>query len=175
MWNPDRYLQAISFAETAHHDQCIPGGQVPYIIHVVQVAMEVMACPEAQDLAVLCALLHDTLEDTSTTYAQLEAKFGREVADGVQALTKNESLPKEAQMADSLARIRQQPHQVWMVKLADRITNLQEPPYYWKDSKKISYRAEAEEILAQLGQANPTLAARLASKIADYGRYISAD
>ena len=175
MWSQDRYLEALQFAEAAHRQQRIPGGDVPYVVHVCQVAMEVMACPEAEDLAVLCALLHDTIEDAGTSHGQIEAVFGRQVADGVQALTKNEALPKPDQMADSLARIRQQPHQVWMVKLADRITNLQAPPRYWKDAKKIAYRAEAEEIVAQLGQASAALAARLADKIAGYGRYIGGE
>ena len=173
MWSQDRYLEALAFAEMAHRQQRIPGGDVPYVVHVCQVAMEVTACPEAGDLAVQCALLHDTIEDTGTSYQQIETAFGREVADGVQALTKNEALPKAEQMADSLARIRQQPHQVWMVKLADRINNLQEPPHYWTDAKKTAYRAEAEEILAQLGQAHAGLAARLADKIAGYSRYFT--
>lgn len=172
MWDPDHYLQALNFAESAHRDQRIPGGDVPYVVHVCQVAMEVMACPEAENLAVLCALLHDTLEDTAASHDQLKRAFGQEVADGVQALTKNEQLPKEQQMADSLARIRRQPHQVWMVKLADRITNLQEPPHYWKTAKKISYQAEAKEILAQLGESNARLAARLAAKIEAYAQFI---
>jgi (p)ppGpp synthase/HD superfamily hydrolase len=134
--------------------------------------MEVMSSPAAEDLAVLCALLHDTLEDTEITFDDVAGAFGSEVAAGVQALTKDESLPREEQMADSLVRIKRQPKQVWMVKLADRITNLQEPPHYWNQDKRQAYRAEAWTILTELRDGDALLAGRLERKIQDYGRYL---
>jgi (p)ppGpp synthase/HD superfamily hydrolase len=123
------------------------------------------------DLAVQCALLHDVLEDTPIAYAQLEARFGPLVAQGVAALTKNASLPKSEQMGESLARIRQQPTEVWMVKLADRITNLQPPPVGWTSAKRQRYRDEAREIYHALGSASPFLAARLQNHIEQYGAF----
>ena len=65
--------------------------------------------------------------------------FGKDVADGVLALTKNENLPKEDRMRDSLERLLKQPKQVQIVKLADRITNLQAPPHYWTKEKIVNY------------------------------------
>jgi len=79
-------------------------------------------------LAIQAALLHDTIEDTDTTFSEVEENFGTAVANAVLALTKNESLPKEEQMMDSLKRIKKLPYDVWAVKMADRITNLQKPP-----------------------------------------------
>ena len=174
MWTQDAYLKALDFAAKAHLGQTIPGGEVPYTVHLCQVAMEVMAFPsEADDLAVCCALLHDTLEDTSTTYQELEASFGKEVAQGVQALTKNESLPKAEQMSDSLTRILQQAPQVWMVKMGDRIINMGEPPHYWTSQKRQAYRQEAESILQHLSPAHSGLSRRLRQRIDDYGKYIA--
>lgn len=180
-WNPDVYSRAWSFATVAHDGQHYSGpeeGQrVPYINHVGEVAAEVMAALAAGgghdgDLAVQCALLHDTVEDTSVTLEVLRESFGDAVAAGVSALTKDTSLPdKPAQMADSLARIRQQPREVWMVKLADRIVNLSPPPFHWSREKATSYRAEARGILAALGPAHAGLADRLAAKIEAYGAY----
>lgn len=72
-------------------------------------------------------------------------------------------------MADSLARIRQQPLAVSMVKLADRITNLQPPPAHWDAAKIADYRAEAGTILEALDDADGWLAARLRGKIEGYG------
>jgi GTP diphosphokinase / guanosine-3',5'-bis(diphosphate) 3'-diphosphatase len=72
-------------------------------------------------------------------------------------------------MADSLRRIKLQPREVWLVKLADRIVNLQPPPEHWQADKIAAYRAEARVILAALGEASPLLAARLAEKIEAYG------
>jgi guanosine-3',5'-bis(diphosphate) 3'-pyrophosphohydrolase len=51
-------------------------------------------------------------------------------------LTKKENLPKGEKMVDSLKRIKDLQKEVWAVKLADRITNLQEPPQSWDNFKK---------------------------------------
>ncbi|NEZ63460.1 bifunctional (p)ppGpp synthetase/guanosine-3',5'-bis(diphosphate) 3'-pyrophosphohydrolase [Leptolyngbyaceae cyanobacterium CCMR0082] len=177
LWTPDMYTKAWNFAADAHRGQRVPGTERPYINHLGNVAMEVMraiaATPTVQqpDLAVQCALLHDTIEDTAMTYGRLVAEFGPEVAAGVLALSKDSALPKEAQMADSLQRIRQQPEAVWMVKLADRISNLQKPPKHWGVEKIRRYGVEAEMILEALGEANAWLAQRLAEKIVAYGVY----
>jgi (p)ppGpp synthase/HD superfamily hydrolase len=107
------------------------------------------------------------------TYAELEKEFGKAVADGVMALTKNETLAsKQEQMLDSLERIKQQPKVVWAVKMADRISNLGEPPHYWKKEKRQKYQNEAKVILEHLGEANKLLAMRLQEKIDNYSKYI---
>jgi (p)ppGpp synthase/HD superfamily hydrolase len=55
-----------------------------------------------------------------------------------------------------------------MVKLADRITNLEPAPAHWPPEKRVAYRAEAEAIVAALGEAHAGLAARIREKIATY-------
>lgn len=172
-WTCDLYLRAARFAAAAHHGQKMPGSELPYFLHVAQVAAEVMAAlavePAARpDLALACALLHDVVEDTKTTRADIEAAFGPDVAAGVSALSKDPALPKDQAMADSLRRIRDQPHEVWRVKLADRIVNLEPPPHYWKPDKIEAYRAEAGRIADALGDASPYLLARLRARIAGY-------
>lgn len=128
---------------------------------------------EKPDLAVQCALLHDTLEDTKVTYEDLRDEFGIAVAEGVRALSKDALLPdKETQMRDSLARIRVQPREIWMVKLADRVCNLGPPPHYWTADKKRAYRAEAELIDTELGSASEYLRANLRERIAAYQMYL---
>jgi (p)ppGpp synthase/HD superfamily hydrolase len=157
----------------------MPGSDLPYLLHVGMVTMEVTGALQHElcgepDLAVQCALLHDTLEDTAVSYTQLCERFGTAVADGVRALSKDESLPKHERMADSLARIREQPHAVWLVKLADRITNLQAPPSYWNRGKCRRYSDEAQLILRELGPASEYSSARMRSKIAAYQQHIDA-
>lgn len=171
-FSPDRYARALEFAARAHGEQKTPLG-LPYVVHVTSVAMEVMAALRAEpgrdeDLAVACALLHDVVEDTATTLAQVESVFGPAVAAGVAALTKDESLGKEEAMRASLAAIRAQPPEVAMVKLADRTTNMAPPPPQWSPAKVAAYRAEAESILDALAPASPALAARLRERIARY-------
>ena len=175
-WSQKTYATAFRFAAEAHNGQLYPGTDLPYIMHVSFVGMEVMAAlvqePERDgNLAVQCALLHDVIEDTVVGYEEIEAGFGTAVAHGVLALTKNPNLPKDEQMADSLHRIRQQPHEIWLVKLADRITNLAQPPHYWTREKKVRYQAEARQIHAALHEASPYLSQRLLTKIEAYAAY----
>jgi (p)ppGpp synthase/HD superfamily hydrolase len=172
-WNVELYIEACRFAAIAHRGQILPGSDLPYLIHLNFVSMEVIAALSIEsgwdgDLAVQCALLHDTIEDTDTTYAQIRSSFGIRVADGVQALSKNPDLPTSQRSIDSITRIKQQPMEVWMVKLADRITNLQPPPAHWTTEKIRRYQAEAVEIHAQLQTASPYLGERLAEKIHNY-------
>jgi len=175
------YQQAIKFATTKHveQNQLIPGTNLPYVVHLSNVAMEILIAAQNTKifrlgLAVQVALLHDTLEDTSATFDELLDQFGIEVAQGVLALTKNNALPKAEKMADSLNRIKELQTEVWAVKLADRITNLQVPPGHWNNAKKVTYRQEAIEILEGLKGGNAYLETRLSEKIIDYENYLSA-
>ena len=173
------YQRAIVFATRKHveKNQTVPGTHLPYVVHLSNVAMEILvAAPHSPELkvevAVQIALLHDTLEDTDTTLEELTQLFGTEIAEGVAALTKNEAVPKIDRMKDSLHRIKQQPKEVWAVKLADRITNLQKPPAYWESDKRKEYQKEAQIILEELKGGNAYLEHRLKEKIVGYGNFI---
>ena len=175
----DLYQEAIKFASAKHleQDQIVPGTNLPYVVHLSNVAMEILVAGSHTDkfdtrFAVQVALLHDTLEDTATTRKELETKFGKEVAKAVSALSKNLKLPKAEQMADSLKRIKKLRPEVWAVKLADRITNLQAPPPHWDQQKINDYRDEAIQILAALREGNDDLAGRLEGKIEAYSKYL---
>ena len=166
-WDRELYIKACRFAAQAHREQLIPSSNLPYLLHLNLVSMEVIAALGAEtgrdgDLAVQCALFHDT------SYEQIVEIFGVRVADGVAALSKNLDLDKSQQLVDSLERIKTQPIEIWMVKLADRITNLQPPPLHWTQAKILKYRDEAIEIHAHLQAASPFLATRLAEKIQNY-------
>ncbi len=178
-WNQDEYARACRFAAKAHataaKTKWVKGTRdVPYIVHPCLVSMEVMAALHAEpghdgDLAVVCSLLHDVAEDTPVTLEQIRAEFGERVADGVGALTKNRRLRQSLQMADCLHRIRQQPQEVWMVKLADRIANLQNVPRGWHMDRTSRYRQEAILIHDNLSPASAFLAQRLRVRIERYG------
>lgn len=177
-WSQDVYIKALLFAANAHNGQKVPGTDFPYLTHLSMVSMEVTAALAVEEgldgnLAIQCALLHDVLEDTSVAHEALLEIFGETVTNGVQALTKHDDLPKHEKMADSLARIQQQPREVWMVKLADRITNLQPPPRHWTTEKMQSYQQEARQIYDALHGASPFLAARLKQKTDNYDQYFS--
>lgn len=173
------YQDVIKFATEKHvaMEQTVPGTDLPYVVHLSNVAMEViLASFHTPDFnlgfAIQVALLHDTIEDTATTFDELKIKFGYDVAMAVSALSKNLDLPKEEQMIDSLKRIKKLQPEVWAVKMADRITNLQDPPSSWYSDKIKKYFQEAGLILNELGDGNDFLAKRLTKKMVEYANFI---
>ena len=167
------YQKAIKFAAEKHIGQTVPGTEIPYVVHLSNVAMEIMIAAkhsEGFDLefAVQVALLHDVLEDTETAFSEIERNFGIEIANAVLALSKRSGIKKEEKMSDSLNRIKQQRKEVWAVKIADRITNLQRPPRHWDSDKIMNYKIQAREILDCLKNGNEYLEQRLNSKISEY-------
>lgn len=179
MFSQEKYLKALNFAAQAHGEQKTPYG-LPYLTHITAVAMEVIhACEEGKielekaDKAITIALLHDTIEDTQITYDDIFNEFGIDIAEGVEALSKDTTLPtKKEQMEDSINRILTQPYEIQMVKLADRITNMQKPPESWDGQKILSYQKEASFILSCLKNSNIYLSKRLEDKINNYIVYI---
>lgn len=170
-WDQDRLKSTLDFAAEVHGEQKIKGSDTPYVVHLVKVATELLCVADGSfdtDFAMQCALLHDCMEDRGVTYETLSERFGVKVADAVRALSKNDELPKPKQVPDSLERIRQQPREVWMVKLADRITNLEPPPRHWSPEKVAAYRVQANEIYQALSEAHEGLAKRMQAKIAAY-------
>ncbi|MCW7538468.1 HD domain-containing protein [Aquabacterium sp. A7-Y] len=173
----DHITEAWRFAANAHVGQTVPGTELPYLLHlglVVAELSEALAADPVLDrrLALCIALLHDTLEDTGTTYSQVLELFGEPVAAGVLALTKNQALPKAERMPDSLQRIRQQPREVWVVKLADRSANMSGPPSFWSEDRRRAYRQEAVRIADELGAASPLLERRLRERIRLYPNHL---
>ncbi|MCR4029313.1 MULTISPECIES: HD domain-containing protein [Flavobacterium] len=181
-WSIDDIQNIWQLVSKLHDGQKYGGGnegeRVEYINHIGSVVFEVLNATKFtenmnSDLAVKCAMLHDTIEDTVFDYEKVHQLFGEQVAKGVMALTKNDEIVVSLEkMRDSLSRIKQQPIEVWAVKMADRICNLYEPPYYWDDEKKLKYIEEAEIIFDELKDANQYLADRLKSKIKEYHRFI---
>nr|WP_320119803.1 HD domain-containing protein [uncultured Marinifilum sp.] len=174
----DYYQKAMKFAGEKHYQQKVPGSKSNYLLHLTNVAMEVfMAYINKKkfdiDYAIQLAVLHDTIEDTTADYNEIKTTFGERVAIGVNALTKNENLSsKKERMLDSLNRIDKLSNEVALVKLADRITNLQCPPYYWSKEKIENYLQEAKLISDILINKNEYLNNRLQEKIKEYEVYI---
>ncbi|SEB37632.1 HD domain-containing protein [Tenacibaculum sp. MAR_2009_124] len=170
------YQKAMKFAGEKHSDQKVPGSEANYLLHISNVAMEVLMAYTHEkvfdiDLAIQLAILHDTIEDTSATFEEVQERFGEEVARGVLALTKNKELPsKKESMLDSLDRINNLSKEVGLVKLADRITNLQTPPNYWDSVKINGYQEEAKLIAEKLKNKNEYLHNRLLKKVEEYNK-----
>ncbi|WP_316636437.1 HD domain-containing protein [uncultured Flavobacterium sp.] len=183
-WSIDEIQKVWQLASRLHNGQKYggfdDGEKVEYINHIGSVVFEVLNAIQSTeninaDLAIKCAILHDTIEDTPVTYEKVNELFGHDVASGVLALTKNDEIEGQLEkMLDSLKRIKEQPIEIWAVKMADRITNLYQPPYYWKDEKKLKYIEEAKIIHNELKDGNKYLAERLKNKIEEYHRFLNA-
>ena len=174
-----QYQCALAFAAKKHEatGERVKGTDLPYIVHVCNVAMEILvAAPHCVgfdlSLAVQVALLHDTIKDTDTTLEEIDSLFGKDIAAGVLALTKNEKLPEDEQIKDSVHRIKLLPKEIWAVKLADRITNLMPPPSDWTKEKIEHYISDSKMILEELKDGNSYLTNRLSEKIEECHQYL---
>src|SRR5690242_9518877 len=89
-------IRAAAFAAHKHRDQRRKdAGATPYINHPLGLARILTAEGGVTDAATICAaLLHDTIEDTETTAAELEAQFGVEIRAIVEEVTDDKALPK---------------------------------------------------------------------------------
>jgi len=85
-------MRAYQFAEKAHEGQKRISGE-PYVSHCVAVA-GILAEMQVTPTIIISALLHDTVEDTPTTTAQINKEFGEEVAKLVEGVTKLTNLPR---------------------------------------------------------------------------------
>jgi (p)ppGpp synthase/HD superfamily hydrolase len=114
---------ARKFAIGAHDGQMY-GDEFPYKVHL-GAAVSVLAHYEISNPVLKCAVwLHDTLEDTDTTYNDLVMYFGSDVADVVSAVTKPEGMTRREADKITLPRIRADWRAV-IVKLCDRISHVE--------------------------------------------------
>lgn len=118
------WQKAASFATRCHQGQLRKDGRTPYIAHPYRVAMAVRDVFECDDqVAICCALLHDTIEDTATDFDDIARRFGEDVAVCVAAMTKNMLLPEAQREPEYDARLAAAPWQARLVKLADVYDN----------------------------------------------------
>ena len=156
-------LEAVAFAAVKHQDQRRKGHRhLPYINHPVRVAETLWSVGGVRDMTTLvAALLHDTLEDTETTAAEIELRFGPAVLGLVQEVTDDKSLPKAARKRRQVEHAAHSSPQAKMIKLADKICNVSdltnEPPADWPKSRIVAYVDWSELVVAGLRGVNPPL------------------
>lgn len=170
--------QAKEFSFRAHSSHYFPCGR-RYSTHLETVANY---CQQAslydstldEGILLSTAYLHDTVEDTEATNEDILNLFGQNIANAVLALTKNKMLPKTQQMQYSLQKISVLPKEVWIVKLADRIANLQQTLFLyegkWTQDYREYYKEESILISQTLGDASPYLQQKLSVLINSYKR-----
>ena len=156
-------LKALQFAAIKHRDQRRKDREAsPYINHPIEVAELLARIGAVDDLVVLqSAILHDTIEDTDTTVAELENEFGNAVAAVVLEVTDDKSLPKQERKRLQIEHAPHVSHRAQLVKLADKISNVcaivQNPPADWPLQRRLDYLDWSERVVAGLRGCNAAL------------------
>ena len=122
-------LEAVAFAARAHRGQVRKDGETPYVSHVFRVCLVLRDVFGVSDRpALTAAALHDTLEDTTTDFDDLEERFGKEVAGWVARLSKDTRLPEPEREQAYVETLAASGWQVKVCKLADVFDNLMDAP-----------------------------------------------
>jgi (p)ppGpp synthase/HD superfamily hydrolase len=120
-----RLLDAVAFAARAHQGQMRKDDRTPYHSHVFRVCLIVRHVFGVEDAAVLtAAVLHDTIEDTTTDFDDVEEHFGPEIASWVSLLSKDKRMKDEVRELAYCEDMHSAPWQVKICKLADIYDNL---------------------------------------------------
>jgi len=142
-------MKAATFAANKHRHQIRKDGVTPYIAHPFRVAMIVRDLFNVDDEEILAAaLLHDTIEDTTTDYDEIEALFSNKVADIVGALTKDMRLPKKLREQAYDRQLAEGPWEAKLIKLADVLDNITDAHHTTSGSKVGNRVSRALELVA---------------------------
>lgn len=153
--------RANQFAETAHAsvNQLRDNGD-PYIVHPRAVA-RILFQLGYSEIVLAAALLHDTVEDTPVTFAEIEDSFGKEVSTLVEWLTKDSDPSignRKARKAHECDRISKAPYLAKCIKLADITNNIEDVVKGNPAFAKV-YIPEKKAMLSVLKDADPRLMA----------------
>lgn len=140
---------AVTFAVGWHGDQKRPAGE-PYVEHLREATAFLAYGANVTDPALLhAAVLHDVVEDTGCTLAEVRTTFGDEVATLVDWVTKGDD------RGAYLERLRTAPAAALLVKLADRASNVQRLDTHPRPEKRRSYYTETVRSIVPLSTAHP--------------------
>jgi len=148
--------KAYNFAIEAHKNQKRVSG-APYVVHPVAVA-DILAELKLDSATIITGLLHDTIEDTKTTYDVVLKEFGKEVADLVDGVTKISALEEKAADNSQAENFRKlilatsKDIRVLLVKIADRLHNMRTINAFKSEEKKKRIAKETMEIYAPLAE-----------------------
>ena len=152
--NPETLSKAYTFALNAHKDQKRDSGD-PYLTHPVAVA-SILTDLKLDSATIATGLLHDTIEDTKTTYKTVQREFGKEVADLVDGVTKISELEgkvienSKAENIRKLILATSKDIRILLVKIADRLHNMRTLNSISDKNRRTRIAKETMEIYAPL-------------------------
>ncbi len=159
----NRLVAALAFAAHKHRDQRRKDiAASPYINHPIALANVLANEAHVDDETVLiAAILHDTIEDTDTTEAELVREFGPEVAAIVLEVTDDKALPKTERKRLQVVHSGAISRRAKLVKLADKICNLRDisrsPPAGWSLERQQAYFDWARAVIEGIRGTHPGL------------------
>ncbi|MDA0997369.1 MAG: bifunctional (p)ppGpp synthetase/guanosine-3',5'-bis(diphosphate) 3'-pyrophosphohydrolase [Proteobacteria bacterium] len=154
--NEDMINRAYVFAMKAHGSQKRASGD-PYFSHPIEVA-GILTRYKVDTATIVTALLHDTIEDTAATYDEISKQFNEEIArlvDGVTKLTRISFVSDQAKQAENFRKFllaMSEDIRVLLVKLADRLHNMQTLKHVKKAETRQRIALETMEIYAPLAE-----------------------
>jgi (p)ppGpp synthase/HD superfamily hydrolase len=162
---------AYDLAARRHCGQSRKGAsQAPYVNHVIDVAARVARSSHGPDrVLILAAILHDTVEDTDTTPAEIAERFGPEVAALVMEVTDDMSRPKAARRRAQVLGAPGSSDRAKRLKLADKASNLTalaEDPPDWPKARRADYVDWAVAVIAGYRGVDPRLEAEFDEAVA---------
>lgn len=162
-----KLLQCIDFAAKKHANQRRKDAAgTPYINHPIGVANILISEGNIDDEEVLlAAILHDTVEDTDTTFEEIEKHFGANVKKIVSEVTDDKTLPKLERKRLQIANAGKCSNKAKLVKLADKLYNLRDlrsnPPRDWSEERCKEYFIWAEMVVDNIRGTNAALEEQL--------------
>ncbi len=158
-------VKALDFAARKHRDQRRKDHAAsPYINHPIALVNILVNEAGIDDSnVIIAALLHDTIEDTDTTPEEIEHHFGKKIRSIVEEVTDDRQLSRAERKALQIKHASHLSHEAALVKLADKIANLQDlkcaPPLTWSCERKQDYREWAQKVVANISNPHPKLLA----------------
>lgn len=152
----DKVSKALVYAKEMHGEQARASGE-PYYFHPMEVAM-ILAEMKMDDSTIITAFLHDTIEDTEATFEDIKEKFGKEVAELVEGVSKLSKITwhsaegKQAENFRKLLLAMSKDIRVLLVKLSDRLHNMRTLDNISKPEKRQRIARETVEIYAPLAE-----------------------
>jgi GTP pyrophosphokinase len=152
----DALNRAYVFAMKAHGSQKRASGD-PYFSHPIEVA-GILTDLKLDDSSIITALLHDVVEDTAATLEDVESMFGKDIArlvDGVTKLGRLELQSEETKHAENFRKLlvaMSEDIRVLLVKLADRLHNMQTLHFIASPEKRRRIARETMDIYAPLAE-----------------------
>lgn len=152
-YQPDSLLlAAIKYASEKHILQRRKGcNDIPYINHTIRVAYILQQTgKESNPVLLSAAVLHDVLEDTDATAAQLTELFGEEVSSIVQEVTDDMTLTYDDRKRFQIKKAPTLSNKAKLIKIADKISNIQDiltSPLTWSNRRKRKYVEWSEKVV----------------------------